>query len=101
MKRKDKGELEMNFIELHAAISRIKQMEQYLDEVSERMKNSPETIDQDVELQKKIAVLSEYYDGGQWLKDYESDERGELPESLKRGVLAQDTLYNLFADLSK
>lgn len=102
-RRKNKrGEREsgMNFIELHTTISRVKQMEQYLDEVLEAMKESPAIIDKDVELQKKITVLSEYYDSGQWLKDYECDERGELPKGLKRGVLAQDTLFNLFADLS-
>ncbi|MBQ4536750.1 MAG: DUF4298 domain-containing protein [Lachnospiraceae bacterium] len=89
----------MNFIELHATISRIKQMEKYLDEVLEAMKTSVEVVQEDVDLQKKIEALSEYYDSGQWLKDYESDEKGELPEGLKRGVLAQDTLYNLFAEI--
>ena len=39
--------------------------------------------------------LTEYYLGGQWLRDYEADERGELPVGLKRGVLSQDGLWNL------
>ena len=41
--------------------------------------------------------LREYYDNGQWLLDYEADERGELPATLKRGVLSQDGLWDLLA----
>ena len=39
--------------------------------------------------------LRDYYENGQWLRDYEADERGELPVTLKRGVLSQDGLWNL------
>ena len=39
--------------------------------------------------------LADYYFGGQWLRDYEADERGELPEHLKRGVLSEDGIWNL------
>ena len=39
--------------------------------------------------------LREYYENGQWLRDYEADERGELPGDLKRGVLSQDGLWDL------
>ena len=39
--------------------------------------------------------LREYYENGQWLRDYEADERGELPVTLKRGILSQDGLWNL------
>ena len=42
-------------------------------------------------------ALVDYYESGQWLKDYEADERGELPRNLKRGVLSQDGLWNLLA----
>ena len=39
--------------------------------------------------------LREYYENGQWLRDYEADERGKLPRELKRGVLSQDGLWDL------
>lgn len=42
-----------------------------------------------------LAELAAYYDGGQWRRDYEADERGLLPARLKRGVLSQDGLWNL------
>ena len=41
--------------------------------------------------------LREYYENGQWLLDYEADERGELPGGLKRGVLSQDGLWDLLS----
>lgn len=44
---------------------------------------------------EKITALETYYTSGQWLEDYEADERGELPPDLKRGVLSQDALYDL------
>ena len=44
---------------------------------------------------EKQAALETYYTSGQWLEDYEADERGELPPDLKRGVLSQDGMYDL------
>lgn len=83
----------------NAVIARIRQMEQYLDELLIAWKDRPDTISADTSLQEKIQVLKDYYDSGQWLRDYECDERGELPADLKRGVLAQDTLYDLFTTM--
>ncbi len=48
---------------------------------------------------EKIKILMNYYFGGTWLQDYEADERGELPRGLKRGILGQDTLYDLYLRL--
>lgn len=42
-----------------------------------------------------LRELKEYYEGGQWLRDYEMDEAGLLPPDLKRGVLSQDGVYDL------
>ena len=44
-------------------------------------------------------TLLAYYEGGVWLKDYEADEKGLLPKDLKRGVLSEDGVYNLIAEL--
>lgn len=48
---------------------------------------------------EKLRLLEAYYTGGQWREDYEADERGELPPTLKRGVLSQDALYDLLSGL--
>lgn len=83
------------------AIARIRQMEQYMDELLDVLKRNPEAIKNDEEVNKKIKVLTDYMDGGQWLSDYEADERGELPADLKRGVLSQDALYNLLCEIEE
>lgn len=43
----------------------------------------------------ELIALAEYYDGGDWRRDYEADEAGKLPAGLKRGVLSQDALFDL------
>lgn len=85
--------------DLQSTIDRIKKMEQLLDEIDEINKTNPEKITNDAEIQKKIQVLENYLDSGQWMKDYECDERGELPAGFKRGVLSEDALYNLLIDV--
>ncbi len=85
--------------ELQAVIFRIQKMEGYLDEISKAMLDCNKSIKNNAELKRMLQELIDYYENGQWLKDYEYDERGELPKDLKRGVLAQDTLYNLISEL--
>lgn len=50
---------------------------------------------------KKVGFLEAYYTSGEWLEDYEADEKGELPPDLKRGVLLQDALNNLLERLKE
>lgn len=85
---------------IDVVIARVKQMEQYMDEVLEVLKNSPELVNENEEIRLKITELENYQESGQWLLDYECDERGELPPDLKRGVLSEDILYNLLCDVS-
>lgn len=80
-------------------IARIQRMEQYFDEVSNAWNCNPQSVYADVLLQKKLQSLIVYMDNGQWLQDYECDERGELPSDLKRGVLSQDLLYDLLCEI--
>ena len=87
--------------ELKIVIDRVEQMEQYMDEVSEAWRTSPNKVTEDRLLCEKIKLLTNYMDSGQWLADYEADERGELPKDLKRGVLSQDGLYNLICEIEE
>lgn len=85
--------------ELDTVIDRVKQMEQFMDIVLGVLQNSPESIKEDEIIKEKITELEHYQESGLWLLDFECDERGELPRDLKRGVLAEDMLYNLLCDL--
>jgi len=80
---------------LQNIVERVRQMEQYMDEVAEVLQSAPDNLCTEKELFEKVKALTNYMDSGQWLADYEADERGELPADLKRGVLSQDGLYNL------
>lgn len=68
---------------------RVSFYEGLFDEVSSAKDSSVSDIKQ------MLKILEEYYTSGQWLKDYEADEQGLLPDDLKRGVLSQDALYDI------
>lgn len=86
---------------LEEAIQRVQKMEQYLDDILEVLHEDYQNIWEDEVLQEKLKALSEYYSNGLWLEDYDRDCAGEFPRDLKRGVLSQDTLYDLFDELSQ
>lgn len=88
-------------IDISVAISRIQKMELYLDEILYVLENAPDTVAQNICIREMIRELACYYENGQWLSDYELDENGKLPADLKRGVLAQDTLYDLLSELKE
>ncbi|MBR5560196.1 MAG: DUF4298 domain-containing protein [Clostridia bacterium] len=81
---------------MEEAIRRIERMEKLFDEVDAAYSAG---WTQDAQLQEKRRALEAYMDSGAWLADYLRDERGELPASLKRGVLSQDGLYHLLAGI--
>ncbi len=93
--------MEKNGMSLDEVVARVKQMEQDMDDVLVIMEKCPETIKDDETVRIKIAELMKYQESGQWLLDYECDERGELPSGLKRGVLSEDLLYNLLCEIEK
>ena len=76
-------------------------MEVYFDTLSSVARNNPQILKEDVNLQKMLYELTSYYESGQWLKDFEADERGELPKDLKRGVLSEDGVYNLLSEFKE
>ena len=78
---------------------RIIKMERCFDELLAEYHRTPGLYSASKTLQDKLNALKSYYQNGLWLQDYESDERGELPRGLKRGVLSQDALYNFLSDL--
>jgi len=86
---------------MKATIERIRQMETYFDILLEACTDAPQSILTDDSLREMLRVLTEYYDGGQWMRDYQADEAGLLPHDLKRGVLSEDGVYNLLCDINQ
>jgi hypothetical protein len=64
-------------------IERVEKYERMFDEVTARRD------------EEKLRLLEDYYASGEWLEDYEADERGEFPPDMKRGILSQDALFDL------
>lgn len=79
---------------MQQAVDRIRRMERCFDALLEAESVNPAAIREDAFLCKCLRILTEYYEDGQWLHDYELDEKGLLPKELKRGVLAQDAVFD-------
>lgn len=92
----------MNFLEnikIKFAISRITKMEKIFDDLKFSFEKSKEEFYKNKNLQRKLKALTNYYENGKWLKDYQLDEENLLPKNLKRGILSQDGIYNFLSEV--
>ena len=92
----------MDFLEnikIKFAISRITKMEKLFDDLKFSFEKSKEEFYKNKNLQRKLKVLTNYYENGKWLKDYQLDEENLLPKALKRGILSQDGIYNFLSEV--
>ena len=79
-------------------IARIAHMEQLMDRCSEACAQLAQALCRFEEAERDMQQLAAYYfDGGPWAEDCEADAAGLLPQELKRGVLSQDALWELFS----
>ncbi|MBO4571618.1 MAG: DUF4298 domain-containing protein [Bacteroidales bacterium] len=83
---------------LPEAVLRVKDMEQRFDIVYSGIALLGTAVNGYEEYREDIEVLKAYMESGQWKKDFEADEAGAFPESLKRGVLSEDGLYSLLEE---
>ena len=98
---KEDAENKYEFLDMSefTRIDRIMHMEKCFDELLDAQKLGIESVFTNNRLKKRYDTVKEYYENGLWLQDYEADEHGELPADLKRGVLSQDSLYNLLSEI--
>ena len=82
-------------------LARIRQMEHRFRAVTAAMKRLNAALDKWEAAQEAIAALDEYYGSDLWRQDFADDEAGLLPADLKRGVLSEDGIWNLLADVSE
>jgi len=88
-----------NPLEIKTLIQRVIEMEHCFDILKEAWQDNPSSFQDDDSVREMLHKLTYYYDSGQWLSDYEQDERGMLPSELKRGILSEDALYNFLCDI--
>ena len=79
---------------LDEAIHRIQKMEAVFDALQDL------SFREDPHFPAYLQALINYYENGQWLRDYALDEQGYLPNGLKRGVLSEDGVYNFLAQIN-
>lgn len=77
---------------------RIRQMEQRLDRASAAVIELSAALDKYEAAQEALKTLSDYYGSDEWKEDFAADEAGRLPQTLKRGVLSEDGIWDLLSD---
>ena len=70
-------------------------MEGILNRATQKMDALERKIAEYEEFQAEIQKLEAYYTSQQWKDDFAMDEKGELPEKLRRGILSEDGIYNM------
>lgn len=84
-----------------SAGERVKAMELAFDRAVEIIRSPSPDIHALRKIKDTVAELKEYQTSGLWLKDFESEEAGKLPEGIRCGVLSEDGLYNLLIDYDR
>ena len=79
-------------------IERIHRMEHNLASAAKAVQTLSDALDAYTAVRPQLQELICYYESPQWLADYDADNAGLIPSDLKRGVLSQDTVYNLLTE---
>jgi hypothetical protein len=80
------------------AVERIREMEEILQGAKPILARLDEALEQYAALRDRLRRLERYYGGPDWRADLALDETGQLPSTLRRGVLSEDEVYDLLAD---
>ena len=85
---------------MKSTIDRIKNMEAVFDFLQKIVREKTVSVCKEDWFRIHLDNLLYYYENGQWLADYELDEKGMIPSDLKRGILSQDGFYNFLAEIN-
>lgn len=78
--------------------SHISEMENILNEHQQRLVSLNELLNDLANKVPEFKALTEYYYSDQRQQDLEDDEKGLIPNELKRGVLSEDAIYNVLIE---
>lgn len=81
-------------------LQRIAAMERRFDLAQQSVLELQDALDSFEAILPELQQLLSYYDSGLWQKDYLDDEAGKIPQDMKRGVLSEDGIYDLIADIT-
>jgi hypothetical protein len=70
-------------------------MERRLEEATTAVGLMEKALERYEAAQEAVERLADYLDSEEWRRDFADDEKGLLPQDLKRGVLSEDGIWNL------
>lgn len=73
-------------------------MEKCLDDGLRAVREMSRALSEYRGVQCELRELAGYYGSEEWRKDFEDDEAWRLPKYLKRGVLSEDSVYDLLSE---
>lgn len=79
-------------------LERIRSMEDAQNRVLPVIAALQEALNAYIAVLPQLKNLETYYRSPLWMQDYEDDYAGKLPAELRRGVLSEDSLYDLLCD---
>lgn len=82
-------------------IQRIQAMERALNETTDAVTQMEIGLKKLEGALPQLEQLIRYYQSELWMQDYDADHAGQLPPELCRGVLAQDTVYDLLQECGR
>ena len=85
-------------MELSDRIARIEAMEKRLNAALAAVRAMDEALDGYARAQEDIDALASYLASEEWRGDLAADEEGLLPDTLRRGVLSEDGIYDLLEE---
>ena len=80
-------------------LERIIIAEAAFDRVAAAHRQLEEALDGFDDVLDDLDLVSDYYGSPEWFDDREEDEKGELPQDLKRGILSEDLPYDELIEL--
>ncbi len=82
-------------------IKRIEAMEAVVNEATAVLDEMEAAITRWEQQQPQFEALAAYYQSPQWLADLDDDRAGRLPQTLRRGVLSEDAVYDLLCNVGQ
>lgn len=79
-------------------LNRIRGMEKRMRRAGKILKSMEYALDEWDMMCSDLKILNKYLGSEEWKADLKADEDGLLPESLRRGVLSEDGIWNLLVD---
>ena len=78
--------------------SKLRSAKEACDELDAAMNALGAALEKYESERANIDDLADYYESSEWLRDFEDDEAGLIPEEIDRGALSEDGIYDLLTD---